>query len=56
MFGIATPFVDKTIALCESVVMFYLGYPTAKALAKVLLQTTPNTVQNGVETRLGEVK
>ncbi|KAI8877769.1 hypothetical protein K501DRAFT_259808 [Backusella circina FSU 941] len=55
MFGIATPFLDKTMALCESVVMFYLGYPTAKALAKVLLQTTPNTVQNGVETRLGEI-
>lgn len=56
MFGIATPFVDKLLALSESVVMFYLGYPTAKSLAKVLLQTTPNTVQNGVENRLREVK
>lgn len=55
MFGIATPFVDNFLALSESVVMFYLGYPTAKALAKVLLQTTPNTVQNGVENRLREV-
>lgn len=55
MFGIATPFVDKFLALSESVVMFYLGYPTAKALAKLLLQTTPNTVQNGVENRLREV-
>ncbi|CAO3650111.1 unnamed protein product [Mucor hiemalis] len=56
MFGIATPFVDKFLALSESVVMFYLGYPTAKALAKLLLQTTPNTVQNGVENRLREIQ
>ncbi|KAI8095823.1 cation efflux family-domain-containing protein [Thamnidium elegans] len=56
MFGIATPFVDNFLALSESVVMFYLGYPTAKALAKVLLQTTPNTVQNGVENRLREIQ
>ncbi|KAL9551461.1 hypothetical protein MBANPS3_004251 [Mucor bainieri] len=56
MFGIATPFVDKFLALSESVVMFYLGFPTAKALAKVLLQTTPHTVQNGVENRLREIQ
>lgn len=56
MFGIATPFVDKFLALSESVVMFYLGFPTAKALAKILLQTTPNTVQNGVENRLREIQ
>ncbi|KAG2201554.1 hypothetical protein INT47_007431 [Mucor saturninus] len=56
MCGIATPFVDKILALSESVVMFYLGYPTAKSLAKVLLQTTPNTVQNGVENRLREIQ
>lgn len=55
MFGIATPFVDKLLALSESMVMFYLGYPTSKALAKLLLQTTPNTVQNGVQNRLREV-
>lgn len=55
MFGIATPFTDKLLALSESIVMFYLGYPTSKALAKVLLQTTPYTVQNGVENRLREV-
>lgn len=56
IFGIATPFVDKFLALSESVVMFYLGYPTAKALAKLLLQTTPNSVQNGVENRLREIQ
>ncbi|KAI8647923.1 cation efflux family-domain-containing protein [Parasitella parasitica] len=56
MFGIATPFVDKFLAMSESAVMFYLGFPTAKALAKVLLQTTPNTVQNGVENRLREIQ
>ncbi|KAI8059072.1 cation efflux family-domain-containing protein [Gilbertella persicaria] len=55
MVGMATPIVDKILALSESVVMFYLGYPTAKALAKVLLQTTPHTVQNGVENRLREI-
>lgn len=55
MLGIVTPFVDKTVALCESAVMFYLGYPTAKALSKIVLQTTPRTVQSGVENRLREV-
>ncbi|KAI7903948.1 cation efflux family-domain-containing protein [Cokeromyces recurvatus] len=55
MFGAATPFFDKMLALFESVVMFYLGYPTAKALAKILLQTTPIAVQNGVENRLREI-
>ncbi|KAG0182114.1 hypothetical protein DFQ28_007666 [Apophysomyces sp. BC1034] len=34
--------------------MLYLAYPTAKALAKVLLQTTPDTLFNGVENRLRE--
>lgn len=46
---------DKILALSESAVTFYLGYPTAKALAKVLLQTTPNSIRNGVENRLREV-
>jgi hypothetical protein len=55
MFGIVTPFVDKSFALFESGVMFYLGYPTAKALAKILLQTTPKAVASGVENRLREV-
>lgn len=56
MSGLATSLMDKLLALVESVVMFYLGYPTAKALANLLLQTTPNTVRNGVETRLYEIR
>ncbi|CAO3594047.1 unnamed protein product [Absidia cylindrospora] len=56
MFGLATSSMDKLLALAESVVMFYLGYPTAKALANLLLQTTSNTVRNGVETRLYEIR
>ncbi|KAI8990217.1 cation efflux family-domain-containing protein [Pilobolus umbonatus] len=50
-----TPFIDKVIAFMESVIMCYLGYPTAKGLSKVLLQTTPNTVQSGVDNRLREI-
>jgi Co/Zn/Cd efflux system component len=56
MLGLASSSIDKLVALAESVVMFYLGYPTAKALANLLLQTTPNTVRNGVETRLFEIR
>ncbi|CAO3606894.1 unnamed protein product [Cunninghamella echinulata] len=55
MFGLISS-MDKLLALGESVVMFYLGYPTAKALANVLLQTTPNSVRNGVENRLREIR
>ncbi|KAI8979632.1 cation efflux family-domain-containing protein [Mycotypha africana] len=55
LFGFATPLMDKSVALMESVVMFYLGYPTAKALAKVLLQTAPGSVQSGVDNRLREL-
>lgn len=55
ILGIVTPLMDKILALSESVVTFYLGYPTAKALAKVLLQTTPSSIRNGVENRLREV-
>ncbi|KAF7732383.1 Two-component response regulator-like APRR1 [Apophysomyces ossiformis] len=36
--------------------MFYLAYPTAKGLAKVLLQTTPDSLFNGVENRLREIR
>ncbi|CEG84162.1 hypothetical protein RMATCC62417_18007 [Rhizopus microsporus] len=56
ILGIVTPLMDKILALSESVVTFYLGYPTAKALAKVLLQTTPSSIRNGVENRLREIQ
>ncbi|CAO3639049.1 unnamed protein product [Cunninghamella blakesleeana] len=55
MFGLISS-MDKILALGESIIMFYLGYPTAKALANVLLQTTPNSVRNGVENRLREIR
>ncbi|KAI8385617.1 cation efflux family-domain-containing protein [Blakeslea trispora] len=52
---LATPLMDKVMALSESAVMFCLGYPTAKSLANVLLQTTPITVQHGVMSRVNEI-
>ncbi|KAG1405368.1 hypothetical protein G6F60_003675 [Rhizopus arrhizus] len=56
LIGVLTPWMDKVLALSESCVMFYLGYPTASALIKVLLQTTPQSIQNGVENRLREIQ
>lgn len=55
MFGMVTPFMDKVLAFGESAVMFYLGGPTASALAKLLLQTTPDVIRSGMEARLSEV-
>ena len=46
---------DKLTAFGESAVMLYLGGPTAAALAKLLLQTTPDGVRSGIESRLLEV-
>ncbi|KAI7871918.1 cation efflux protein [Spinellus fusiger] len=56
LFSSLTPSLDKIIALAESVVMFFLAYPTAVALAKVLLQMTPESVRQGVEARLMEIR
>ncbi|ORX52058.1 cation efflux protein [Hesseltinella vesiculosa] len=55
-FGLITPTIDKCLALGEAVLMFYLGYPTAKALANLLLQTSPNTVRHSVDHRLAEIR
>ena len=55
LFGMASPFMDKVVAFGESAVMFYLGAPTAAALAKLLLQTTPDVARSGFESRLIEV-
>ncbi|KAI9033573.1 cation efflux protein [Phycomyces nitens] len=56
VLGLVTPSMDKVLALGESGVMLYLGYPTAVALAKVLLQMTPDGVRQGVDNRLAEIR
>ena len=52
LLGIQTPSVDKMIAMTESIIMGYLGGPSAVALAKVLLQTRPDFIQSSVEHNL----
>ncbi|RUP45165.1 cation efflux family-domain-containing protein [Jimgerdemannia flammicorona] len=47
-------YADKLASFAESFVMFYLGGPTAAAIAKILLQTSPDTVSGGLEMRLRE--
>lgn len=40
------------LAFGESALMLYLGGPTAAALAKVLLQTMPDSLQSRVDNNL----
>ncbi|KAF7721147.1 hypothetical protein EC973_005354 [Apophysomyces ossiformis] len=56
LLGLATPAIDKFLAFGESAVMFYLGGPTAAALAKLLLQTTPDTASDHITARLHELR
>ncbi|KAI9243496.1 cation efflux family-domain-containing protein [Phascolomyces articulosus] len=56
LFGMASPFMDKFTAFGESAVMLYLGGPTAAALAKLLLQTTPDVARSGIESRILEIR
>lgn len=56
ILGLASPFMDKVMAFGESAVMLYLALPTATALSKLLLQTTPDLVRTGIENRLSEVR
>lgn len=56
VLGFASPMTDKFLAFGESVIMLYLGGPTALALMKLLLQTTPDVARSGIESRLFEVK
>lgn len=56
VLGFASPVTDKFLAFGESVIMLYLGGPTALALMKLLLQTTPDVARSGIESRLFEVK
>ncbi|KAG0172373.1 hypothetical protein DFQ28_004750 [Apophysomyces sp. BC1034] len=56
LLGLASPAVDKLLAFGESAVMLYLGGPTAAALAKLLLQTTPDTASSNISSRLYELR
>ncbi|KAI8394336.1 cation efflux family-domain-containing protein [Radiomyces spectabilis] len=56
MLGFVTPAIDKFMAFGIASMMAYLGGPTASALAKILLQTTPDTVCTGIESRLREIR
>jgi hypothetical protein len=54
-FVIRSPAFDKLVATFEAVLMFYVAGPTATALGKLILQTTPKPLQNGIEGKLREV-
>ncbi|CDS06866.1 hypothetical protein LRAMOSA09391 [Lichtheimia ramosa] len=56
VLGFASPVTDKFLAFGESVIMLYLGGPTALALMKLLLQTTPDVARSGIESRLFEIR
>ncbi|KAI7880314.1 hypothetical protein K492DRAFT_162754 [Lichtheimia hyalospora FSU 10163] len=56
VLGFASPMTDKFLAFGESVIMLYLGGPTAMALMKLLLQTTPDVARSGIESRLFEIR
>lgn len=52
LFSITSPTLDKFLAFGESALMLYLGGPTAAALAKVLLQTMPDSLESRVDNNL----
>ncbi|KAI7895201.1 cation efflux family-domain-containing protein [Mucor mucedo] len=56
LLGIGSPTLDKMMAMGESALMLYLGGPTAAALAKVLLQTMPDSLQSRVDNNLRMVQ
>ncbi|CEP13157.1 hypothetical protein [Parasitella parasitica] len=51
-FGLSSPSVDKFLSFAEASLMLYLGAPTATALAKVLLQTMPDTMTHAIDHHL----
>jgi hypothetical protein len=55
-FVFASSALDKLIATFQAAIMFYLAAPTAMALSKLVLQTTPKGLGNGIEGKLREVK
>lgn len=52
---ISSSALDKLVATAEAVLMFYVAGPTATALGKLILQTTPKPLRNGIEGKLREV-
>ncbi|KAI9314730.1 cation efflux family-domain-containing protein [Dichotomocladium elegans] len=54
--GFMSSSMDKFLSFGESVVMIYLGAPTALALMKLVLQTTPDVARSGIENRLMEIR
>jgi len=55
-FIIHSPAFDKLVATFEAVLMFYVAGPTATALGKLILQTTPKPLRNGIEGKLRELQ
>ncbi|CAM0140841.1 unnamed protein product [Umbelopsis sp. WA50703] len=55
-FVFASSALDKLIATFQAAIMFYLAAPTAMALSKLVLQTTPKGLGNGIEGKLRELQ
>ncbi|CAG8516897.1 8129_t:CDS:2 [Ambispora gerdemannii] len=47
---------DVTVSLLESILMFSIGKPVATSLGKILLQTTPDTISLNLEVCLREIQ
>lgn len=56
LFGLSSPSVDKFLAFGEASLMLYLGAPTATALAKVLLQTMPDSMTHTIDHHLRSIQ
>ncbi|OAD06675.1 hypothetical protein MUCCIDRAFT_155373, partial [Mucor lusitanicus CBS 277.49] len=56
LFGLSSPSVDKFLAFGEASLMLYLGAPTATALAKVLLQTMPDSMTHAIDHHLRSIQ
>lgn len=56
LLDITSPTLDKFLAFGEAALMLYLGGPTAAALAKVLLQTMPDSIVSQVDYNIRQVR
>lgn len=56
LFNIISPTLDKFLAFGESALMLYLGGTTAASLAKVLLQTMPDSIEHTVEHSIRQIQ
>ncbi|GAN03861.1 cation efflux family protein family [Mucor ambiguus] len=56
LFGLSSPSVDKLLAFGEASLMLYLGAPTATALAKLLLQTMPDSMIHTIDHHLRSIQ